>query len=302
VRFANATDGWAYLNNTSGHSQLWSTHDGGVTWGAIPAASFGGGRIVAMEASGGYVRLVAIGPSQAFLQFYGTPVDNDIWTRTAGSLTVGAGPVPSTELILQRGNGWVLQDDRTVVGGLALAGGGAIWQPWSPPCSNANGVATLAASDPTHLAAICTEGTWGPPGFPGAAPNSEWLFTSTDGGSTFHAAGALPSGYQVGGPMTTSGPSTIVAGAYATGSGVHAASGSATAATASGSVLVATFDGGKTWQSVFRAPGVTNWTDVGFTNPDQGVAVGITASGSSTLLMTRDGGHTWAPVNLSARS
>ena len=35
VRFANGLDGWVYVDNPAGGSQLWSTHDGGTTWNPV---------------------------------------------------------------------------------------------------------------------------------------------------------------------------------------------------------------------------------------------------------------------------
>jgi photosystem II stability/assembly factor-like uncharacterized protein len=66
---------------------------------------------------------------------------------------------------------------------------------------------------------------------------------------------------------------------------------------ADASRLVATFDGAATWTTVFSGSPTQSWNDLGFTNPSQGVAVRI-AQGTepASLLMTHDGGHTWAPV------
>ena len=171
--------------------------------------------------------------------------------------------------------------------GAADLGSSDQWQTWTPPCANANGPAALAASDPTHMAAICQEGEWGTPGQPGAAAGSEWLFTSSDGGQSFQADGALPSADKVGSAITTSGPGTVVAGADVGLGGTGAGA------------LVATFDGGHAWQTVYQSSAVSSWADVGFTNQMQGVAVAVSQSRTS-LLMTHDGGHTWQTVDFSA--
>jgi photosystem II stability/assembly factor-like uncharacterized protein len=103
----------------------------------------------------------------------------------------------------------------------------------------------------------------------------------------------------IGPAITTSAPGTIVGGgAITTGQSVHATNTSSSAAQEAG--LVATFDGGRTWKLVYPAPATTNWVDVGFTNVLQGVAVGVTQAGANTLVMTHDGGHTWAPVDFAA--
>ena len=289
VRFADGVDGWVYLNDPSaGFAQLWSTHDAGDSWRPQKLAALSGGQIEAFEVSRGTARLVILG-GDVYIDLYSSPVGTDDWTRATVQVPLGAGPVPSSQLVLQRDSGWVLENDRTVVGGAELDSSGQ-WQSWTPPCSKANGDATLAASDPTNLAAICDEGFYGTPDQPGAVAGSQWLFLSSDGGASFRAAGALPKTYQVEDSITTSGPSTVVAGA-----------GPAPSAGGAGqAALVATFDGGRSWQAVYSSGAISSWVDVGFTNVQQGVAVGVGQSGT-TLLMTRDGGHTWAPVDFQAQ-
>jgi photosystem II stability/assembly factor-like uncharacterized protein len=58
--------------------------------------------------------------------------------------------------------------------------------------------------------------------------------------------------------------------------------------------IFGSFNGGATWRVVY--PGQNSQrgiTLVGFTTPTQGVAI----TGSGELLMTHDGGHSWATVN-----
>jgi photosystem II stability/assembly factor-like uncharacterized protein len=55
--------------------------------------------------------------------------------------------------------------------------------------------------------------------------------------------------------------------------------------------LVGTFDGGRTWTTQYAD---YQFSFVGFTTATQGVAVAWKPF--EELLMTRDGGHTWAPV------
>ena len=75
------------------------------------------------------------------------------------SLSVGAGPVPSAQLVLAGDRGWILTVNRTVGDGARLTNG--TWQSWNPPCEETNGPAYLAASTATDVIAACEEGVYG---------------------------------------------------------------------------------------------------------------------------------------------
>jgi hypothetical protein len=182
-------------------------------------------------------------------------------------------------MVLQGASGWILDLDRTIVGGASLGTDGA-WTPWTPPCLKDNGPAGLAAASASDLAAVCQEGVWGRPEGKLSSSNTlpfYELYLSTDGGAAFRAAGVIP-GADAG--LVAASPAGVAA----------------TVVTAGNGVLSATFDGGKTWQTVASGqPGTA--TFVGFTTATQGVAVFASqqiGSISSTLLMTRDGGHSWS--------
>jgi hypothetical protein len=281
VRFANQMDGWIYTSNPT---RLYATHDGGVHWRQVATTVIASGSdIMAMETANGYVRVAVLWPASN-IHVASAPVGSDTWTDADTGVPLGAGPVPSTQLVLHGAQGWLLEDDRTVVGGARLTSSGQ-WARWNPPCLTANGTATLAASTANDLVALCVEGEFGPAGnLPrGAATPSTWLFRSSDGGSTFQTVGALPA--TIGGFDMASPAASVIAteGQYG-GSGL-------------GSGLSASFDGGHTWQTVGQFPGITNWADLGFTTLTQGVAIGIDQQSTrSFLYMTRDGGHHWAVV------
>lgn len=312
VRFADPSDGWIYAVNPT---RVWSTHDGGSVWqqvqstGLPPSAT-----ITAMEASGGYVWIAVLPPNLDTVHLERSPVSRDAWVDIDTGVPIGAGPVPATQLVLHGRYGWLLENDRTVVGGARLNGAGQ-WLPWTPPCAAANGTANLAASSASDLVALCQEGVWGPArnlpaGAAGSSAPSTWVFTSSDGGSSFQAVGAVPAGS--GGPHSTGPDST---GPNSTGSGTTGPT--TTALTPAGvaspapativrgvlqstgagetGVLSASFDGGHTWRTVLQAPSVVRWEDLGFTTLTQGVVIGSTPS-ESTFYMTRNGGQTWAPA------
>jgi photosystem II stability/assembly factor-like uncharacterized protein len=57
---------------------------------------------------------------------------------------------------------------------------------------------------------------------------------------------------------------------------------------------VATFNGGGNWSTVYAGAANTDIAYAGFTTSNQGVVI----TGQGTLLMTYDGGHTWAAVDI----
>ena len=264
LRFADARNGWAF------GPDLWATHDGGETWARLTIPDATPGSIVtALETARGTVHAVVLEGS-AF-RIASSPIGGDDFRFSAVSVAVGAGPVPSAQLVLSGTAGWLIENNRTVVGGARLVNGA--WATWQPPCADVVGPAYLAASSSTELAAACDVGLWG-------NPTGDHLYVSHDGGSTFARTGTTVPVQGASG-ATSASPSVVVVGG----------------ADAGGAVLVATFDGGRTWVTVARL-GAGSLTDLGFTTASQGVVIMAAPGGQSSLLMTRDGGHTWAPANV----
>jgi photosystem II stability/assembly factor-like uncharacterized protein len=262
LRFADAHNGWAF------GPDLWSTHDGGTTWvrQTIPGVP-AGPNVAALETAGGTVYAVVFDGGAYRVE--SSPVGSDAWALAALRVPVGAGPVPTIQVILQGGAGWLLENDRTVVAGARLVNGS--WVTWQPPCATVVGPAFLAASGPKDLAAACDVGLW-------SNPTGEHLFLSHDGGLTFtESATAVP--LTMGAMAAAASPSVIVVGG----------------SDGTGAILVATFDAGKSWSVVARL-GSVQIANLGFTTATQGVVVAAAANGPATLMMTRDGGHTWSPV------
>jgi hypothetical protein len=276
VRFGNASDGWVYTRQPA---SLWSTHDGGASWHPVASPALTAGTtIMAMEVSAGRVQVAVVLGNSSTVHLETSPLATDRFVDNDTGVTVGAGPVPATQLVLQRSQGWLLENDRTVVAGSRL-NGTASWTTWTPPCRTANGPAALAASTPDDLVAVCLEGEWGPArNLPaGSRTPSSWLFRSSDGGTGFEPVGPLPDNTEAA-MVATPAPSTVVVGGAA-------------------SDLSASFDGGHSWHTVYRGVQVQDWSYLGFTTLTQGVAIGSGASGASLLAMTRDGGHSWTAVS-----
>jgi photosystem II stability/assembly factor-like uncharacterized protein len=70
-------------------------------------------------------------------------------------------------------------------------------------------------------------------------------------------------------------------------------------AVGNGGDILTSFDGGSTWGTPYAGAGSTSIDYVGFTTSTQGVAIEASPTSSTGLLvMTRDGGHTWAAVTI----
>jgi hypothetical protein len=259
VRFADTEDGWAF------GPQLWSTHDGGNHWSRINL-----GTVWSLEAAGGAVHAVVLHATTNALVVETSPANRDAWTTT-GSLQPGAGPIASSEIVLQGTTGWVLVDNRTVVDGAHLVSGH--WAPWMPACTGTGGFAALGASSASSLVALCQQGVWGGPQPPGVR-----AYFSNNGGTTFYGRSALlPGDYdQTGNVVASPALGVVVTDTYAK----------------SRYELIETFNSAVSWATVATVPGMISY--LGFTSPSQGVA--IAGTGKNELLMTFDGGRHWAPV------
>jgi photosystem II stability/assembly factor-like uncharacterized protein len=264
LRFADPLDGWAYGSTPDG-STLYATHDGGTSWHAVTLPV--SGDLSALEAAAGTVHAVVISTGGQ-VRILSASVHSDGWTASPTTLAAGAGPVPHAQLVLSGTSGWVVEVDRTTGGGARLSNGA--WTPWQPPCTNVQGPAVLAASSPLQLVATCQVGLW-------SAPQGEHLFTSHDGGATFveSTGPADPTDGSV--AIATPAPGVVVAGSAS---------------------LVATFDGGASWRTVYAGGGAA--VEVGFTSPTHGIAVLGDPSHHSTLVRSSDGGHTWEAVTFPA--
>jgi photosystem II stability/assembly factor-like uncharacterized protein len=291
VTFVSPQDGWV-LGTVGSSLALARTQDGGTTWTSVPppptglffepasvgvsgirfadqqdgwALSSGGGAapIDGLETAAGLVYAVYFGP--AGFEIASSPVASDSWTVSPTAVTTGAGPGPSAQLVIQGSAGWLIGNDRTVVGGASLQSGA--WGSWTPLCTTVGGGAVLAVSSSEDLVAACDQGIWG-----GDPTVEERAYTSTDGGASFsELAAVLPAPCNA---LASSSPSVAAAGC--------------------GSDLVATFNGGGNWSTVYAGAANTDIAYAGFTTSNQGVVI----TGPGTLLMTYDGGHTWAAVDI----
>ena len=271
VRFATPEDGWAFQPSPMGSGfehlgAIFETTDGGMHWSQAPVVNppneLG---IDDLETAGDRVQVVFTASPISIET--GTVGAND-WSLSPATLPLGAGPVPSEQLVLQGATGWILENDRIVIGGARLTAGS--WRTWTPPCADAGGAADLTAADALHLAALCDEGAWS------GGPERLVLALSNDGGTSFVAeTGALPSGVVVPGPLASPSAGVVFA-------------------TSPAGEILATFDSGATWTTVYAGRSQErDFLQLGFTSPTQGLAI----EAGGTMLMTYDGGHSWTPVS-----
>ena len=188
------------------------------------------------------------GTSGPSVRVASSSVSGDVWTTSPLKVELGAGPVPGTQLVLAGTSGWLLQVDRTVVGGARLVNGA--WVAWTPPCASVVGPAVLAASSPTELDAACDVGLW-------STPKGEHLYVSHDGGKTFAETGTPVPLDQTAEIASPSAGAVFVAGT-----------------TSQGSAIIGSFDGGQTWQTTLEvaqsAGQDAGFTYLGFTTSTQG--------------------------------
>ena len=269
VRFADQQDGWAY------GSQLWATHNGGTSWTQITLpglnSSAGAVPIQGLETAAGTVNAVYFGAGG--FDIAASPTGSNAWVVSPTTIAYGAGPIPEAQLVIQGSAGWAVEDDRVVSGGARLQSGA--WSAWTAPCSTVNGPATIAGSSSQDLIAACDVGLYG-----GSSSPTEQAYTSTNAGGAFTAlATALPTACQ--GIPALASPTTSVAAAGC------------------GEQIVATFNSGGSWATVFTGSGNTSISHLGFTTPTQGVAIEVSLTSSTGLLvMTRNGGASWAAVTI----
>ncbi len=128
VRFANSQDGWAF------DPELWSTHNDGATWTRITLPGVSSDAIVgSLETAQGQVVAAVLNQAMS-VRIETSTVGTDGWHLSPTSVPFGAGPAADPQLVLQGNAGWLLMDNRTVMGGARLVNGS--WLPWQPPCEN----------------------------------------------------------------------------------------------------------------------------------------------------------------------
>lgn len=276
VRFAGEMDGWIY------GPSLFATHDGGATWQQVNL----GGSVISLETSGGYVDAVVspcVGEQECSgpLVLYQAPARGGAFapvltgpsTSSAGGLSHLLTLHAPVGFVNMSGTGAPGQADFYATQNLAQPSG---WKAFPDPCTVTSGYAvdSFVAPDTSSLYTLCSG--------PAAAGSVEKEVVKTVN-AVSSAVGTPPFG---GDPeeLAATSTGTLV---------VSAASGA--------SFLYRSTDGGATWTTpVSFDDGGIGFNDLGFSTSTMGEVIhgypGPPAGFPSQLLMTGDGGATWAAV------
>jgi hypothetical protein len=166
VRFSNASDGWLF------NPGLWATTDGGQHWHRMSLP----GEVIAVAASGGTV-FAAAEPVNGGLnaaKLYRSQVGTTTWTLVTGV-------APADALAVSGHSVWA-----GIAPNLSTStDSGKHWSTLPFHCGpNYPDASPVAAASPTHVALACANLGFPQPGF-----SLKEVFTSADGGRTFHLAG-----------------------------------------------------------------------------------------------------------------
>jgi len=261
VRFVNASDGWLF------NPGLWATTDGGAQWHRV----FLPGVVVALAASDG-VGFASAEPANGGLgtaRLYRSQVGASAWAPVADvtpadALTVSghsiwAGVAPTM---------WTSTDS------------GKNWSKLSFRCpSNAPDATAVAAASPADVALACAN-----QGYPQPGSSYKDVFTSADGGHTFHLAGHPA---EPGEPgllaMPPAHPQVIT---------LTAVSGA--------SYLYRSINGGQTWQRTTYFDGGLGFRDLAYVSATTGYLIHFGGSPAIAytkgLMKTQKAGATWQSV------
>jgi hypothetical protein len=283
IYFESANDGWIYGLERE-RPILFSTHDGGVQWSQLSTSLEGSyGFIFDMASLRGTVYLVAQSKSYHGV-LESSPIGRDDWRVVhTPTLELPAGGATDTGAIVFKGDsGWlVVGNDRGVSGSAQLTRSGH-WVKWSPPCKSVgDSYVVPVAITAQDLVVACSMGGFASPLSPSAPPGaklmSNWLYTSRNGGRTFHYGPHL---------------SRLLEGVVAANSATDLFANRIINAVSNYQQFVRSVDGGRHWTIIRR-----EWAlSVAFPSRAQGVALLQGPQDVNSMFITSDGGSHWTAV------
>ncbi len=267
LRFADQEHGWIY-GYVGSSPVLWWTSDGGTTWSSLQPAAVSGGEIVALEAMEGRAEAVVVRAEPSGVQVASADKASPAWKEVSLPLSAGPRSDPTPELVLQGNAGWLVVEDPGFVSAARLTRYGT-WERWSPSCTNPAQRVLLAAASSTDLFELCQ------PTSEGARATVYRSRTGGTPGSWAYEA-RTPPGLD---------PQALAA---------NRADSFAVAGSLDGRAVIYLHTPGSwtgpTWSGSGR------FSELGFEDPTQGIAI-VRSAGSSEMLMTFDGGARWGAVD-----
>ena len=268
VRFENANDGWLLGPG------LWVTANGGKKWHRVKAVP---GEIIDLAVSDGEV-YVSAEPATGGLdqaRLYESRVGTSKWTRVP--------KVTPQNLLTVFGHAvWAGSANGVAPGLWTSTDGGRRWSKLAFKCPkvalSASAVAAASASD---VAIACSD-----QGYPQPGLSVKEVFTSRNGGRTFHLVGRPPEAGQVYGLAMPMGKPRLIT--------LNAASGA--------SYLYQSANGGKTWRTHVYYDGGLGFRDLAYVSATTGYVIHFMGSPvigySDGLMKTTNAGRSWKNVTI----
>ena len=261
ARFSSASDGWLF------NPGLWATTDGGRHWHRVALP----GEVIAVAASDGVV-FAATEPVNGGLgqaKLYRSRVGTSRWTRVAGvapadALTVSghsvwAGVAPTMSASTDSGRHWSTLPFRC------------------PP--DAPDATAVAAASPANVALACTN-----PSSPQPGVSHKDVFTSANGGRTFHLAGHPAQPGNTGLIAMPLGRPQVIT----------------LTATSGASYLYRSADSGRTWRMATYFDGGLGFRDLAYASATTGYLIHFGGSPAIAygkgLMKTVNAGATWRTI------
>jgi hypothetical protein len=261
VRFENASDGWLFGPG------FWATTTGGKHWRKISLP----GEAIAVAASDGEVFAVIQPADGGFLQakLYESQVGSSRWTLvskvapqnavTVYGHSVWAGIAPNLWTSTDSGKHWTKLTFKCPQGAISAS--------------------QVAAASTKDVVIACSDQGYPQPGF-----SIKYVYTSSNGGRTFHEVGQPPEPAQVGILATPPGrPQDIT---------LSGASGA--------SYLYRSVNGGRDWHTATFYDGGLDFRDLAYVSSTTGYLIhyngGPVLAYGLGLVKTTNAGFTWKPV------
>lgn len=274
MRFADQDHGWIYGYVGEHTPVLWWTNDGAATWKALSPPALTGGGIAALESTAGRAEAVVVRGDPSGVQMISAPQASPAWKQVSPSLPTGHTGQPAPQLVLQQTAGWLLEEDPTYVAGARLTSKGS-WKRWSPDCGSqplSGYRVLLAAVTTTDVFELCQA-------------------TNSNGDAVVYQSG------RAGDHGTWKYRAQTAYGMHPQAFSANTAGSFAVAGQQDGKAVIRLHTpsgSGTVWS------GSGTFTELGFENPGQGIAIVRTAKGSR-MLMTYKGGSHWVTVDFQTR-